>query len=597
MGTLQGRNRDPLTDWSPRPRIGSPISSVSTPGAGIGAEERPSPALPRLREVLATPELERGGPRVLAGEQRLDEPVRWVHVSELPDIAHLLQGGELILTTGIGLPDEPRELQRYIEDLVRVQATGVVVELGRRFTELPRALVETARRRRFPLIVLDHEIRFVRVTEAVHVDIINRHVSVLEQVQRVHTVFTELAVEGASADDIVGEAASLSGLPAVLENLTHRVIAAHHPGGSLADFLDGWARRSRGLTVDDRIGIAQQGSEAWLVGDVGARGERWGRLLMRLDARAVEQPQFATSIVERAATALVLNRLGDQDRDSFESHAERTLIAQIRHGTTSLSSVAARAAALGTPLHDRLLAALVVRPRSTDPRLDGLERDLAQIGRVLTGAIRACGLQAIGGPLPSDDIGLVVAREGGGESLFDACQQLAARAHADLAAHGLPAVIIAASSVVHDLRDLRDAFVEAEQVATAAIPSADDQVLWTPEDIRLAGLVQLLRDDPRMQRFVERQLGPVLQEADVAEPTIMSALGAFLDHGGNKSAAADALGISRPTLYQRLQRVERVLGVDLDAIETRMSLYVAYLALRSTRGDAAGGRGSNVDDG
>ncbi|MEX1007448.1 MAG: non-ribosomal peptide synthetase, partial [Acidimicrobiia bacterium] len=37
--------------------------------------------------------------------------------------------------------------------------------------------------------------------------------------------------------------------------------------------------------IDDRFGIAQLGSEAWLGGEVGARGERWGRLLMRLDAR------------------------------------------------------------------------------------------------------------------------------------------------------------------------------------------------------------------------------------------------------------------------------------------------------------------------
>jgi len=34
--------------------------------------------------------------------------VRWVHVLELADAAHLLQGGELVLTTGVALPANPR---------------------------------------------------------------------------------------------------------------------------------------------------------------------------------------------------------------------------------------------------------------------------------------------------------------------------------------------------------------------------------------------------------------------------------------------------------------------------------------------------------
>ena len=45
-----------------------------------------------------------GSPRLVAGEDGLDRPVRWVHVAEVPDIATLLRGGELVLTTGIGLP-------------------------------------------------------------------------------------------------------------------------------------------------------------------------------------------------------------------------------------------------------------------------------------------------------------------------------------------------------------------------------------------------------------------------------------------------------------------------------------------------------------
>ena len=48
----------------------------------------------------------RGEPRVVAGEESLDRLVRWVHAIELPDAARLLRGGELVLTTGIALPDE-----------------------------------------------------------------------------------------------------------------------------------------------------------------------------------------------------------------------------------------------------------------------------------------------------------------------------------------------------------------------------------------------------------------------------------------------------------------------------------------------------------
>src|SRR6478609_4444141 len=97
---------------------------------------------PTVREVLALDPVRNGGPQVVAGGAGLDRPVRWVHVAEVPDIATLLRGGELVLTTGIGLPTDDEGLRSFITDLADVEAAGVVVELGRRFADrLPRALV------------------------------------------------------------------------------------------------------------------------------------------------------------------------------------------------------------------------------------------------------------------------------------------------------------------------------------------------------------------------------------------------------------------------------------------------------------------------
>src|SRR5689334_17611177 len=77
--------------------------------------------LPTLGDVLALPALRAGEPVLRAGADAVPRRrVRWVHVSEVSDIAHLLEGGELILTTGIALPSEPAPLATYVDELAAV---------------------------------------------------------------------------------------------------------------------------------------------------------------------------------------------------------------------------------------------------------------------------------------------------------------------------------------------------------------------------------------------------------------------------------------------------------------------------------------------
>src|SRR5438309_8416418 len=73
--------------------------------------------LPTVGDLLELDVIRRGSPRVVAGADGLNARVRWVHVLELADAAHLLQGGELVLTTGVALPEEPALLARYAADL------------------------------------------------------------------------------------------------------------------------------------------------------------------------------------------------------------------------------------------------------------------------------------------------------------------------------------------------------------------------------------------------------------------------------------------------------------------------------------------------
>ena len=75
-----------------------------------------------LRALLRELELE-----IAAGEAGLDRAVRWVHISELADPTPWLSGGELLLTTGLQLGEDPAG---YVGRLVQHGLTGLGFGVG-----------------------------------------------------------------------------------------------------------------------------------------------------------------------------------------------------------------------------------------------------------------------------------------------------------------------------------------------------------------------------------------------------------------------------------------------------------------------------------
>src|SRR5580692_4789981 len=213
--------------------------------------------LPTVTDLLNLDVIKRGSPRVLAGEDRLGAPVRWVHVLELADAAHLLQGGELVLTTGIALPAEPALLARYAADLAAAGVSALAVELGRRYVGvLPAALVRAAADRGLTLIAFEREVPFVEITEAVHARIIDAQLEELRASERLHEVFTELSVAGATPDEVVRQAAALAGRPVILADLAHRVLACEPGSADPTRLLADFARRSRAVSAAGPSGTA-----------------------------------------------------------------------------------------------------------------------------------------------------------------------------------------------------------------------------------------------------------------------------------------------------------------------------------------------------
>ena len=234
-------------------------------------------------------------------------------------MSNLLEGGELVLTTGLALLDVQHR-DAYLPGLAAAGAAGVIIELGMHIDELPESVLASGVSLGLPVIVLHRRVRFVDVTEEVHRRIVADQYAEVDYARRAHETFTALSMRRASLNEIVEVAAGMLGSALVLEDLNRQVLAYARHGTPTTELLDDWDRRSR-LTPSD-------GPGGWLTRPVGPYRHEWGRLI----APTAEPTDRAVMTVERCAQALALHRMVEQDRTSLELRAQSGLVDDLRRG-------------------------------------------------------------------------------------------------------------------------------------------------------------------------------------------------------------------------------------------------------------------------
>jgi purine catabolism regulator len=543
----------------------------------LGRTVRPEPPeassalLPTVREVLRMEPVARALPEVLTGRDRLDAPVRWVHVAETAEAARLGSGGELLLATGVGWPADDASLRRLGRVLIEADVAGLVLELGPPMPEPPPALVDEFRTAGLPFAVLHREARFVAITEAVHSRIIAEQMGALRARDDIHALFTDLSLRGSPADFIVEQAGRVLGCAVVLEDTSHRVIAtggvdAGAGRGGEAE-LSAWEQRSR---AEHRTGAA-----GWTIVPVEARGMRWGHLIA---LPGEPHPAGRSNVLEQAAVALALSRLTDRDDDEWTRRSHDALLsALLGRRFAGEGGVTARFEAAGFPLGGRTVAGAAVRLRSGTLPVSAAPRAVE--------AARAAGVDAVAGRHPEQAGTLVVAvspRPGRGldDAVFARVAEAAASARLDD-----PAAVVAVGSDARGIVGLLSSLEEAVALVAGASPGgrADGRlgrsvVVQRVSRRPLLRLVNALGSDPRMLEHTEQMLSPLIEHDLATGGDLVEVLRAYLSHPGNRTRAAAASHLSRSVFYQRIALIEDLLGMDLDDGETVAALHAAVLA-------------------
>src|SRR5258708_5387658 len=86
----------------------------------------------------------------VGGSQGIDRQVEWVRVMETPETPQRLRQGELLLTAGFPVKDDPNALIELVDSVARSGGSGLVVKLGRYVDEVPHEMIEESERLAMP---------------------------------------------------------------------------------------------------------------------------------------------------------------------------------------------------------------------------------------------------------------------------------------------------------------------------------------------------------------------------------------------------------------------------------------------------------------
>src|SRR5919107_4717116 len=150
------------------------------------------------------------GLELAAGRSAAATPVRWVHITELPDPTPWLSGGELLLTTGLQVRGDD-ELRAFVRRLEKHGLAGLGFGIGFQHDKLPPALLDEAKQLGFPLFEVPYDVPFIALTERAMTRLVNEQYEVLQRGIAIHKRLERIVLEERGLDEVVRALAAATG--------------------------------------------------------------------------------------------------------------------------------------------------------------------------------------------------------------------------------------------------------------------------------------------------------------------------------------------------------------------------------------------------
>ena len=542
-----------------------------------------------VRDILKRPVF--GQARLAAGQEGLERQVGWVHVLEITNVSPYVSQPDLILSTGLWLQsEEGREV--YLMQLIDREAAGLCVELGTSIHEIPETLMELANQHQFPLIVFEKPVRFVEITQDIHSLLINHQHQLLKSLETYSRELQQRTLQRTDISAVLELLHTYAAKPVVYISSMEAGSFVPELASEMEQAIYSWySQEVEQLDLNDsdtELWFHMDEEKALLCYPVVCFGQVFSAIGMIVHpSAAVEYIKLLLDYTAKAAAALTLR---SQFLEEKMVRNQNELIQDLMNGRIQLEEQARTRMGLRLLVKGQYWFAggiLEIEHQMKGTGRERMEANHQDILVLLRSLLKKNHMTSLI-MLKNNQIYLCCAKEGTPNSLQQQLIQTLEGVIQDVkrfARSNLKQVEIHAGfgKLRNQLLPLKDSLLEAYQVIEVARSVTPMKHVHFYDRM---GIYQMLKAMPPtfLRSFAMDHLGVLVEYDRNHQLRLVETLDAYLANFGCKRDAAAQLFVHRQTLYNRLEKLEELLGPNYMQQEKRVCLEIALLAMAMIEG-------------
>jgi purine catabolism regulator len=444
------------------------------------------------------------------------QDINWVAVTELEDPQRFINGGELVLTTGLRLKSAP-EQRRFVRQVQRAGAVGIGFGIGLSHDAVPPAMIAEANRWGLPMVEVPYETPFIAIGKLVADAQSADHYSKLERLIAGHQVLASALLTGGGLSELLKHLGSMLRTDIALTQFTAQLYNSNkdHPSA------DTWASYPipTGRRDACTLWVRQPFEDSGIIG-------------------------YAQNLISVELNNMVKQR-----------QAQRALCGQVLedviHGALETSEAQRRLAGVGLNSTRKNVVLLAVSAAHHKALVS------TSVPQPLENAVAA---------VVGKDLVVVINDDGG------TAPALARKLSDHLAEAGIHATIGIGGAYTKP-NGLRWSYFEARDAASHGLPVNE------PERLSLTSLL-LASEDVPLADMANESLNPLRTFDSAHGAELMTTLESYLGNNGSVAAVAEALTLHRNTVRYRLAQITELTGYDPSVTADRVQLWLALAVAR-----------------